>query len=365
MTTGFCYDERHRDHSHPAAPESAERLEALIATLRAEGELDLCRRIEVETIPWEWVQAAHVQSHVDAVRRLSQAGKKRISFDTYLTPAAAEAARLSASSAVCATRAVLDGVVRNAFSLMRPVGHHALPTRAMGYCIFNNVAIAALYALREHHLERVMIVDIDAHHGNGTEEIFYGSRDVLFVSYHQQPWFPGTGHWYRNGAEAGLGYNYNVELPQWSGDEAYLRVLRELVTPLAEQYRPQLILVSAGFDAHWLDHSSVLGLSARGYSDLVHGIQELAGRLCQGRLVLVLEGGYNLRSLTASAAGALRALRGEPPRPDPLGPCPDPPVAAVDGIVAQLKSFFGLMEPPTGESYFDQEVQVPYTIKHG
>ena len=157
----------------------------------------------------------------------------------------------------------------NAFSLMRPPGHHALSTRAMGYCIFNNVAVAAMYALREHNLERVLILDIDAHHGNGTEEIFYGSREVLFVSFHQQPWFPGTGDWFRNGAEAGLGYNYNVALPQWSGDDAYLQVIEELVTPLAERYEPQLVLVSAGFDAHWMDHSSVLGLSVQGYHDLI------------------------------------------------------------------------------------------------
>lgn len=363
MTTGFCYDERHRAHSHATAPESAERLEALMGFLQAEGELEPCRRIEVEMIPWEWVQAAHVQSHVDAVRRLSREGKKRISFDTYLTPAAAEAARLSASSAVCATRAVLDGDVPNAFSLMRPVGHHALPTRAMGYCIFNNVAIAALYALRERGLERVMILDLDAHHGNGTEEIFYGSRDVLFVSFHQHPWFPGTGHWHRNGAEAGLGYNYNVELPQWSGDESYLEVFQDLVTPLAELYRPELILVSAGFDAHWLDHSSVLGLSVQGYHDLLCAIRDLAGRLCRGRLVLALEGGYNFHSLGACAAGVLRALRQVPLDRDPLGPCPEPPVASVEGIVAQLKSFCGLMAPLHQGSYFDQDVQVPYTIK--
>jgi acetoin utilization deacetylase AcuC-like enzyme len=294
---------------------------------------------------------------------MAREGKQRISFDTYLTPAGAEAARLSASSAVCATRAVLDGAVDNAFSLMRPAGHHALPTRAMGYCIFNNVAIAALYALREKGLQRVMILDIDAHHGNGTEEIFYGSRDVLFVSFHQQPWFPGTGDWYRNGAEAGLGYNYNVALPQWSGDGAYLQVLQELVTPLAERYRPQIILVSTGFDAHWLDHSSVLGLSVRGYHDLVAGIRDLAARFCDGRLVLLLEGGYNLSSLTACAAAALRALRRLPPGEDPLGPCPDAPVASVDGILAQLKGFMALMSAPNAPSYYDQEVQIPYEIK--
>jgi acetoin utilization deacetylase AcuC-like enzyme len=363
MATGYVYDPRHQAHTHPRAPESAARLEALISSLREGGELDACRPLEVEPIPWEWVAAAHTTAHVDAVRRMSREGRARISFDTYLTPAAADAARLGASSAVCATRAVLDGQVQNVFSLMRPVGHHAPSTRAMGYCIFNNVAIAAHYALREHRLQRVMIVDVDAHHGNGTEEIFYGSRDVLFLSYHQHPWFPGTGDWYRNGVEAGLGYNYNVELPQWSGDEAYLRVLDELVVPLAERYRPELILVSAGFDAHWMDHSSVLGLSARGTYDLIAGLRDLAGRLCGGRLVLVLEGGYNLRSLAACGTAALRALRAAPPAEDALGPCPDPPVAPVDGILAHLRGFMVLMDPGGGPDFYDQPVAVPYEIR--
>jgi len=331
--------------------------------LQEQGELARCVRLEVEPVPWEWVAAAHTWSHVEAVQRLAREGKSRISFDTYLTPAGAEVARLGASSAVRATQAVLDGTVDNAFSLMRPAGHHALSTRAMGYCIFNNVAVAAHYALREHDLERILILDIDAHHGNGTEEIFYGSHEVLFVSYHQQPWFPGTGEWFRGGAEAGVGYNYNIALPQWSGDAAYLRALEELVLPLAERYRPQLVLVSSGFDAHWMDPSSVLGLSVAGYYNLVSGFCRLAERFCDGRLVLVLEGGYNRRTLAACAAAALHALRGEPCVEDPFGPCPDPPVAGVDGILAHLKGFMDLMAPPGGLSFFDQPVEIPYEVK--
>jgi acetoin utilization deacetylase AcuC-like enzyme len=363
MKTGYVYDESHRAHTHPRAPESAARLEALIEYLEDEGSLASCTRLSVEPIPWDWVAAVHTQTHIDAVRQMAREGKKRISFDTYMTSAGADVALLGASSGVRATQAVLDGRVRTAFSLMRTPGHHALSTRAMGYCIFNNVAVAAQYGLREHGLERIMIVDIDAHHGNGTEEIFYGSRDVLFISYHQHPWFPGTGDWHRNGAEAGLGYNYNVELPQWSGDEAYMRVFYELVEPLADQYKPQLILVSAGFDAHWMDHSSVLGLSVRGYYDLLTGLNDLADRLCEGRIVLLLEGGYNLQSLGASVAAAFCALRQEPLSRDPLGPCPDEPVASVDGILAHLGGFRGLMASSDEAGYYDQPVQVPYEIR--
>jgi len=363
MTTGYLYDPRHRAHTHPRAPESAARLDRLLAYLQEHGELEALLPLPVEPIPWDWVAAAHTGQHVQAVQRLAREGKSRLSFDTYLTPAAPEVALLGASSAVCATRAVLEGRVQNAFSLMRPPGHHALSTRAMGYCIFNNAAIAALYALREQGLERVMIIDIDAHHGNGTEEIFYGSREVLFVSYHQQPWFPGTGDWFRNGAEAGIGYNYNIALPTRTGDAGYLQALWELVAPLAERYRPQLILVSAGFDAHWLDHSSVLGLSVHGYYELIAGFRELAEKYCGGRIVLLLEGGYNVQTLGACTAAALRALRGVPAACDPFGPCPDPPVAPADGVLAQLKGFMNLMAPIDGAGFFDQPAEVPYEIR--
>jgi acetoin utilization deacetylase AcuC-like enzyme len=363
-TTGYVYDERHKLHTHSHAADSAARLGALMRGLEEMGELEPLTRLPVELGPWDWVTAAHTRSHVDAVRRLAAQGKSRISFDTYLTPAAPEAALLGASSAVCATRAVLQGEVANAFSLMRPCGHHALSTRAMGYCIFNNVAVAAHYALREHGLQRVMVVDIDAHHGNGTEEIFYGSSEVLFVSFHQHPWFPGTGDWYRNGAEAGLGYNYNIALPTRTGDAGYLQAMDELVGPLAERFQPELILVSAGFDAHWLDHSSVLGLTVGGYYRLVEALRALAEGFCQGRVVLVLEGGYNLRSLTGCTAGALRALRGAPPPEDTIGPSPDKPVASVDGALAPLKGFMrDLMRPSGSPGYYDQAVEIPYEVR--
>jgi acetoin utilization deacetylase AcuC-like enzyme len=362
MATGYLYDKSHRAHTHPQAPESAVRLDSLIQFLGTNGELAPLDKIPIDPIPWEWIEAVHTKSHVDAVRRLAKEGKQRISFDTYLTPAAPQVALLGASSAVCATRAVLENRVANAFSLMRPPGHHALSTNAMGYCIFNNIAVAAAYALREYGLDRVMIIDTDAHHGNGTEEIFWSSGQVLFVSYHQHPWFPGTGVWHRNGADAGLGTNYNVELPQWSGDRAYLRVLDELILPLAERYCPQLVLVSAGFDAHWMDHSSVLGLGVHGYYELISGIKSLAERFAGGRLVLSLEGGYHMQALCACVQAALHALQGKPALPDTLGPCPNKPVASVDGILAHLKGFLDLINSPGGPDYFDQPAQVPYGL---
>lgn len=360
MATGYVYDTGHKAHTHPRAPESAERLERLMSTLEEQGELEPLARIETERIPWDWVAAAHTYHHVERVKQLAQAGKQRISVDTYLTPDGPTAALLAASCAVTATKAVLDGNVKNAFAFTRPPGHHAKAAHAMGYCIFNNVAVAASYALRERDVDRVMVIDIDAHHGNGTEDIFYGSREVLFVSLHQHPWYPGTGDMLRNGTEAGLGYNYNVALPTWSGDASYEQALDEVVDPLVERYQPQLILVSAGFDAHWMDHSSVLGLSVQGYYHLVARLRKLADEHCKGRIVLLLEGGYNLQTLSACATAALRALRAEEPPIDPFGPCPDPPVAPLDVVLSHLKGFMNLMAPVTEMDFYDVPVQVPY-----
>ncbi len=363
VATGYVYDPAHRVHTHPRAPESAERLERLINYLKEQGELQPLTEIEVELIPWDWVAAAHTYHHVERVKRLAQEGKSRISVDTYLTPAAPEVALLAASCAVAGTRAVVNNEVTNAFVFARPPGHHAKAAHAMGYCIFNNVAIAASYALREHGLDRVMIIDIDAHHGNGTEDIFYGNRDVLFVSLHQHPWFPGTGDMFRDGTEAGLGYNYNVALPTWSDDASYKRALDELIAPLAQRYQPQLILVSAGFDAHWMDHSSVLGLSMKGYYDLVDGLRKLAENHCEGRIVLLLEGGYNLQTLGTCAAAALHALRAIPAPDDPFGPCPDPPVASPDVTLAHLKGFMELMTSLDEVGFYDQSIEVPYQTR--
>ena len=363
MTTGYVYDSGHHIHTHPHGPESARRLDWLMNHLTEQGELENLLKVDAEPVPWDAITAVHTGHYVETLKRLAKEGKSRISIDTYLTPAAPKVARMSASCAVAGTKAVLNKEVDNGFVFSRPPGHHAKATHAMGYCIFNNIAVAATYALREHNVQRVMIVDIDAHHGNGTEDIFYGSRDVLVVSFHQHPWYPGTGDVFRNGTEAGLGYNYNIALPTWSGDDSYQQALAELVAPLAQKYQPQLILVSAGFDAHWMDHSSVLGLSVQGYFDLVAGLRQLADTHCDGQIVLVLEGGYNRQALGACTAAALRALRVEPSPVDLFGPCPDPPVAPVDLNLTYLKSFMDLMAGLDEPDFNDMPIEVPYQTK--
>lgn len=360
MSTGLVYDTNFSEHTNHESPESALRLENLFNHLRNNEIFESLKRIQIDTIPWDFVLSAHTKSYVEKVKNFSKNNKKRISFDTYLTTYAADSARLGASGAVASTKAVLEGMVDNSFSMMRPVGHHAHSTHAMGYCIFNNVAIAANYALQEHNLDKVMIIDLDAHHGNGTEQIFYASDDVLCVSFHQHPWFPGTGDSLRAGTEAGLGYNYNVAMPTWSDNYSYMKGFSEIVIPVAEKFKPEIILVAMGYDAHWMDHSSVLGLSVQGYYDLTKSIKDLAANICSGRLVFVLEGGYNLLATQECLVATFNALAGNSKLIDTYGLCPNKPVAAPDQTIIYLKGLIEFMHGANEKSFYDMPAEAPY-----
>lgn len=360
MSTGLVYDSSFSEHTHNESPESSLRLEKLFEYLSKSEIYDSLKRIQIDPVPWETVLNSHTRSYVEKVKLFSKKNKKRISFDTYLTKYAADAARLGAAGAIASTKAVLDGSVKNSFSLMRPVGHHAHSTHAMGYCIFNNVAIAANYALQEHKIDRVMIIDLDAHHGNGTEQIFYANDDVLFVSFHQHPWFPGTGDCLRSGTEAGLGYNYNIAMPTWSDDQSYQKGFKDIVIPLAEKFKPQIILVSMGYDAHWMDHSSVLGLTVKGYYDLTKSIKDLASDICENRLVFVLEGGYNLIATQECLVATFKALLGEAKFSDTFGKCPNKPVASPDQTIIFLKGLMKFMHFGNEKSFYDLPIEVPY-----
>jgi acetoin utilization deacetylase AcuC-like enzyme len=192
----------------------------------------------------------------------------------------------------------------------------------MGFCLLNNVAVAAQHALDAHHLERVLIVDYDVHHGNGTQDIFFESSRVLYFSVHQYPHYPGTGHWSEIGEGDGSGYTVNVPLPPHVGDDGYLRVFDNLLVPLAERFVPQIVLVSVGFDAHWRDPLASEDLSVGGYASLAQTCIEIARTWCGGRIVFALEGGYDLNVLSEGAAASFRALLGDSQAPDSLGRSP-------------------------------------------
>lgn len=344
--TAYCFDPAYLAHDLAGHPESRARLEAVMAGLQGEGLLARMSPVTPAPVDRALLAEVHTDAHIAQVRRMADAGGGFLDADTYVTASSYEAALLAAGGLVEVVRAVLTGRARNGFALVRPPGHHATAAHGMGFCLFNNVAVgarAALAACAELGIpQRVLIVDWDVHHGNGTQDIFYTSPQVLYFSTHQYPHYPGSGHWRETGSGAGAGATVNVPLPAGVGDEGFARIFDEVLTPVAERFQPGLILVSAGYDAHWSDPLANLRLSLAGYWRLSKTAVALADRLCGGRLVAVLEGGYNLKVLTRGVADTCRALLGdEAPGADPLG-ASRWPETAIDGLLRQVKQIHGL-----------------------
>jgi len=238
---------------------------------------------------------------------------------TAVSPGSVEAAEVAAGTAIAAVEAVVEGRTSSAFAVIRPPGHHAEPVRARGFCLFNNVAIAASHAQNALGCKRVLIIDWDAHHGNGTQDIFWADPDIIFFDMHRAaPFYPGTGALTDVGAGRGEGTTINVPMPGGAGDEAYLKAMREILVPAADYFKPDLVLVSAGFDAHWFDLA--LNVSYEGFSSMTGIVQGIADKHCGGRLAMILEGGYNTESLSRGVHTVLEVLAGaEPKKPRVCG----------------------------------------------
>jgi acetoin utilization deacetylase AcuC-like enzyme len=320
MPTAIITNPRHAAHDEPRHVEQAARLAAIQAALDASGLRGDLLELAPQPANEQQILAVHEPRLLAAVRATAAHERAQLDADTYTTAGSYEAALLAAGAAVQAVEAVVGGRATNAFALVRPPGHHATPYRPMGFCLFNNIAIAARHALDMLGLDRVAIVDYDVHHGNGTQDCFYEDGQTLFCSTHAWPLYPGTGAAQEVGAESGYGLTLNLPLPYGSGDEGFGRCYDELILPAVRAFDPQLILVSAGYDSHWDDPLGPLALSVAGYVALTQRLTALAEELCGGRIVLVLEGGYSLPALAACAVAALRVLLGRDPGPDPLGP---------------------------------------------
>jgi len=287
------------------------------------GLLARLRRIEAAPVSNELLCRVHDSDYVSQVHEMAGSGGGMLDPDTetYVGAHSHEAALMAAGGAVAAVEAVLTEEVESAFALVRPPGHHAGRNRGTGFCLFNNVAVAAEHAVQS-GLDRVLVVDYDVHHGDGVQDIFYERDDVLYFSVHQYPGWPWTGHWTESGQGKGAGYTVNVPLPWGAGDEAYERVLDRVLRPLVQRYAPQLILVAAGYDAHWKDPlANPTKLSVTGYHRLAEILAGLAEEHCRGRLVFVLEGGYDAEALSHSVVATCAALLGEEAE-DPIGPSP-------------------------------------------
>jgi acetoin utilization deacetylase AcuC-like enzyme len=343
--TGYVYDPLFLEHDLPGHPESRARLEAIMAELASAGLLQRMRHIGAQPVEGALLRRVHDPAHIERVERISGHGGGFLDPDTYLVARSYEAALLAAGGTVELARAVLRGELHNGIALVRPPGHHAERSRGMGFCLFNNIAVAAQVALDEFGLRRVLIFDWDVHHGNGTQDIFYESPEVLFISAHQYPHYPGTGDWREAGKQAGLGYTVNLPLPAGVGDDGFARLAQEVLVPLAGKFRPELILVSAGYDGHWRDPLAGLHLSLAGYWQLSCALVQLAEQFCDGRLVITLEGGYNLPVLAGGVADTCRALLHEEVcGVDSFGGC-GWPESDIERLMAGVRKVHGVQPP--------------------
>ncbi|MBV9852734.1 MAG: histone deacetylase [Armatimonadetes bacterium] len=346
---GLLYDPIVLSHQPPAYhPERPARVREAMAALERSGLLDRLTRLPVTPAAREQLERVHTRAYLDFVQEVvAEGGGVLDRGDTVASPGSWGAAIAAAGAAVGAVDAVMAGDVDAAFALVRPPGHHALSDRAMGFCLLNNAAVAASHAAAAHGLSRVLLVDFDVHHGNGTQDIFYDNGHVLYFSTHQYPAYPGTGRVEETGFGAGAGYTVNVPLPPDVGDAGFLEAFDTVLRPLADRFRPEMVLVSAGYDAHWRNSAYVAGIHERatvtGFAALSARLRDIADAHCPGQLVGILEGGYDLESLAYGVLATLRVWLGDAEVDDPIGPPPGSlPALDLTDLLAQVRRVHGL-----------------------
>ncbi|MHB0856725.1 MAG: histone deacetylase family protein [Anaerolineae bacterium] len=333
---GYVYDPLFLEHTIGQHPERPERLTAIMELLSQQGLLDDLSPIAAVEASSQELRRVHSPDLVERLQRLASQGGGAVDADTWVGPQSYHVAATAAGGTVAAARAILESQVTSAFALVRPPGHHATRTRAMGFCLLNHIALAASWALESGQASRIAIVDFDVHHGNGTADILRDDPRVLYVSLHQHPFYPGTGHW----RDAKPGSQVNIPLPPLTGDEGYARAFARIVEPAVRRHQPDLLMASAGYDAHWADPLARMLLSTTGFRHMADSLVQLASELCGGRILLVLEGGYDTTALAHGVATTLSALLGRP-FDDILGPASEPEVPVSD-LLDQLVNRYGL-----------------------
>lgn len=320
MSTGLIFAPAN-GHDMKGHPEHAGRMAGVWAQLEESGVLERVVQHPPIEATYEQLSAVHSAEQIGLVEYISREGGGMIGGDTYTTAETANEVRLAAGSACRAVELVVSGEVNNAIALVRPPGHHAGKNSIEGFCLFNNIAIAARHARDHLGVERIAIIDFDVHHGNGTQDIFYEDNSVQFFSIHMfgSYFYPGSGRSSEDGLSQGTGYTINVPLPPGVGDAGYARVIEEIVEPLTTQFAPELILVSAGFDAHWRDPLAEMKLSVSGYADIAQRLVALADRVCDGRMVAILEGGYDIAVLGYGVLNLIYAMLKDGAVVDPIG----------------------------------------------
>lgn len=333
---GIFYPEGHQAHALRGHPERPERVDAVQGALERAGYWDEEYLLEAEDLDSGVLERIHTPRYLKEVEQASAAGR-HLDLDTYTTAESWDLALQAAGGAAAAADAVWEGNVQAALALTRPPGHHALSGRGMGFCLLNNIALAAEHLIQKRGAERLAVIDIDLHHGNGTQEIFWEREDVLYFSTHQHPFYPGTGHQSETGAGPGEGLTLNLPLPAGSGDRAFREITERVLLPALDDYQPEMVLISYGYDAHYRDPLGGLQLSALGYHRVISALTAWAGEHCGGKAAVILEGGYDLEAGKACTAGVAAALIGDVWE-DPLGPAPGEETDRWEAVVSRAAS---------------------------
>jgi len=312
------YPEGHEAHYENGHPERPERVEAVRGSLEEPGWWDEFVQLNPVAVDDDILFAVHTASYIETLQAASKRGM-HLDADTYTTTASWQLALNAAGGAIAVAEYVWnaakeggEGRAARGFALTRPPGHHATANRGMGFCLLNNVALTAEYLLQRQGASRIAIVDLDLHHGNGTQDIFYSRNDVFYLSTHQFPWYPGTGAVEEIGVGSGKGFTANFPLPPATGDRGFRSIMETLILPLLDRYQPQMVLVSFGFDPHWRDPLGYLQLSAVGYRALIRSLAQWTDDHCKGKIALFLEGGYDLDAGRACSQAVVSALVDQP-----------------------------------------------------
>jgi acetoin utilization deacetylase AcuC-like enzyme len=317
--TGIAFDTLFLKHDQPGHPENARRLESIISRLKEKSLIDKVTQLKSRLAEIDEIALCHTTEYVEYVKAFCENGGGYLDPDTYANKNSFLAAATAVGGSIDLIKSVIRGEINNGFALLRPPGHHALANRSMGFCLFGNVAIAAKVALLQPGIKKVAIVDFDVHHGNGTQALIGNDPNILFVSSHQYPFYPGTGSIREIGAGDAEGTIVNIPLQAGVGDEGFKIVCEKVIIPSLKRFKPEIILVSAGYDAHWDDPLANLNLSLNGFNQISRELIKCAEEICSEKIVFFLEGGYNLDVLGIGVANTIRSLLGIESFDDPLG----------------------------------------------
>ena len=334
------YPEGHEKHFEPGHPERPERVEEIRKLWTDAGVWEKATLVTPSHVPPEILHNVHDPGYLKLLQDSSERGQ-RLDMDTYITPASWQLALNAVGGGISVAEKVWEREAKRGFALCRPPGHHATTNQAMGFCLMNNISIAAEYVLQVKGAEKIAIIDIDLHHGNGTQDIFWSRGDVFFFSIHQFPLYPYSGRLDETGSNAGEKTTANIPFFPQAGDKAREAALNDIILPLLDKFQPNMILISAGFDAHWRDPLGHQLVSAEGYGSFISQLASWADNRCDGRMVVILEGGYDLEAGATSALAITQAMLGLPWE-DPIGKSPIPEDSRWEAILKEAKTIWDL-----------------------